>query len=76
MVKIMHGTVGFAPFDHPKIAMAVLLENAGFGGAKAAPVAGLVMERYLFGEIRRKVHKPVLPIARDTLTHVAEIRKH
>ena len=41
--------VGFAPFDHPTIAIAVLLENAGFGGTKAAPVAGKVMARYLLG---------------------------
>ena len=30
----------FAPFDNPKIAVAVLLENSGFGGVKAAPIAG------------------------------------
>jgi|WetSurMetagenome_2_1015567.scaffolds.fasta_scaffold09519_4 penicillin-binding protein 2 len=47
--------VGFAPFDQPKIAIAVMLENAGTGGAKAAPIAGMVMEKYLFGELRRKV---------------------
>lgn len=39
--------VGFAPFDHPRIAMAVLVENAGFGGSMAAPLAGQCMERYL-----------------------------
>ncbi|MBP1654817.1 MAG: penicillin-binding protein 2, partial [Bacteroidetes bacterium] len=39
--------VGFAPFDHPRIAMAVLVENAGYGGAFAAPIAGKCMERYL-----------------------------
>jgi len=39
--------VGFAPFDSPRIAMAVLVENAGFGGSMAAPVAGKCMERYL-----------------------------
>lgn len=39
--------VGFAPFDNPRIAMAVLVENAGFGGSMAAPVAGKCMERYL-----------------------------
>lgn len=48
--------VGFAPFDNPKIAIAIVLENAGGGGAKAAPIAGLVMEKYLFGEIIR--YKP------------------
>lgn len=39
--------VGFAPFDHPRIAVAVLVENAGYGGSAAAPVAGRVMEHYL-----------------------------
>ena len=50
--------VGFAPYDNPKIAVAVMLENSGFGGAKAAPIAGLVMEKYLFGELRRYQPKP------------------
>ena len=45
--------VGFAPFDHPKIAVAMLLENAGFGGTQAAPLAGLCIERYLYGRIIR-----------------------
>jgi penicillin-binding protein 2 len=39
--------VGFAPFDSPRIAMAVLVENVGYGGSFAAPVAGTCMERYL-----------------------------
>jgi len=51
--------IGFAPFDNPKIAVAVMLENSGFGGAKAAPLAGLVMERYLYGQLIRNVPKPV-----------------
>ena len=48
--------VGFAPADHPKIAVAVYLENAGFGATAAAPCAVLVMEKYLRGSIapRRK----------------------
>ena len=41
--------VGFAPFEDPRIAICVLVENAGFGGSHAAPVAGKCMERYLFG---------------------------
>ncbi|MDR2009521.1 MAG: penicillin-binding protein 2 [Bacteroidales bacterium] len=43
--------VAFAPKDDPKIAIAVYIENAGFGGVWAAPVARLVMEKYLTGEI-------------------------
>ncbi len=45
--------IGFAPFDHPKIAICVLVENAGYGGSFAAPIAGLCMEKYLYGEIIR-----------------------
>jgi len=39
--------IGFAPADNPKIAIAVFVENAGFGGSAAAPIAGLIMEKYL-----------------------------
>ena len=46
--------IGFAPLDNPKIAVAVVVENAGFGATWAAPVASLVMEQYLTGTIRRK----------------------
>jgi penicillin-binding protein 2 len=44
----------FAPKDNPKIAMAVYVENAGFGGTWAAPIASLIMEKYLKGEVKRK----------------------
>ncbi|MEI7589134.1 MAG: penicillin-binding protein 2 [Chitinophagia bacterium] len=39
--------VCFAPKDDPKIAVAVVVENAGFGATWAGPIAGLVMEKYL-----------------------------
>ena len=42
---------GFAPREQPKIAIAVYIENAGWGGAYATPVAGLMIEKYLRGEI-------------------------
>ncbi len=41
----------FAPKDNPKIAIAVIVENAGWGGTWAAPMAGLMIEKYLKGEI-------------------------
>ncbi len=37
----------FAPKDDPQIAVAVYIENAGFGGTYAAPVASLIIEKYL-----------------------------
>ena len=46
--------IGFAPKDNPKIAVAVVIENAGFGATWANPIASLVLEQYLCGEIRRK----------------------
>jgi penicillin-binding protein 2 len=41
----------FAPKDNPKIAIAVYVENAGWGGVYAAPIASLMIERFLTGEI-------------------------
>ena len=41
----------FAPYDNPRIAIAVQVENAGFGAAAAGPIATLMAERYLTGTI-------------------------
>ncbi len=41
----------FAPRENPKIALAVVVENSGFGGTWAAPIASLMIEYYLKGEI-------------------------
>lgn len=46
--------IAFAPKDNPKIAIAVYVENAGFGGEFAAPLASLMMEKYLKREITAK----------------------
>ncbi len=43
----------FAPRDNPKIAVAAYLENAGFGATWAAPIASLITEMYLNGEVKR-----------------------
>jgi penicillin-binding protein 2 len=48
---------GFAPATKPKIVVAVYLENAGFGGLSAAPLAALLMEKYLRGHIAPKRKK-------------------
>lgn len=42
----------FAPKDNPKIAVAAYIENGGFGATWAAPIASLLVEKYLNGEIR------------------------
>jgi penicillin-binding protein 2 len=43
--------VAFAPKENPKIAIAVLVENAGTGASWAGPIATLMMEKYLKGKI-------------------------
>ena len=45
--------IGFAPKENPQIAVAVVVENAGFGATWAAPIASLLMEKYLTGGIKR-----------------------
>ena len=45
--------IAFAPMDNPKIAVAVAVENAGFGSTWACPIATMVIEQYLNGEIKR-----------------------
>lgn len=47
--------IAFAPKINPKIAIAVYVENAGFGATYAAPVASLMIEKYLKGDITNKV---------------------
>ena len=44
--------VAFAPVEDPRIAIAVLAEHAGHGGAAASPIARQVMDQYLLGEVR------------------------
>lgn len=43
----------FAPMNHPKIAIAAYVENAGWGGSWACPIASLMVEKYLCGEVKR-----------------------
>ena len=43
--------MGFAPYHEPKIAVAVYVENAGFGAAFGVPIGSLIIEKYLKGKI-------------------------
>jgi len=45
--------VAFAPKDNPKIAIAILVENGGFGSTIAGPIASLMIEKYLKHKITR-----------------------
>jgi penicillin-binding protein 2 len=45
--------IAFAPVDNPKIAISVVIENAGYGSAWAAPMASLMIEKYLTRQVNR-----------------------
>ncbi len=47
--------IGFAPFDDPKIAVALIVENGGSGGAVAAPIVRKVMDQYLLNMTEQKL---------------------
>jgi penicillin-binding protein 2 len=49
--------IAFAPKDDPKIAIAVFVENAGYGSTYAAPIASLMMEKFIRGEITNKAQE-------------------
>ncbi len=45
--------IAFAPMENPKIAISVIVENSGYGSTWAAPIASLMMEKYLTDTISR-----------------------
>jgi penicillin-binding protein 2 len=45
--------VGFAPRENPKIAIAVVVENAGYGSLYAAPIFSLLVEQFIYRKIKR-----------------------
>lgn len=54
--------IGYAPKENPKIAIAVVVENVGYGSMWAAPIAIMVIEKYLTGEYREDWWVPkILP---------------
>lgn len=72
--------IGFAPRDNPKIAIAVIVENGGYGGAYAAPMASFITERYLTDSLKsRRINGAtieqykadnLLPVLKDKLPKV------
>jgi penicillin-binding protein 2 len=58
--------IAFAPADEPRIAIAVIAEHAGHGGAISAPIARQVMDMYLLGEVRHRF-VPFVPPPRTPL---------
>ena len=49
--------MGFAPMDNPKIAVAVYVENGGWGATYGVPIGGLIMEKYINGKLSEASEK-------------------
>jgi penicillin-binding protein 2 len=54
--------IAFAPLESPKIALAVIVENGGFGARAAAPIARQVLDYYLLG---KRVDKPAAEVTEE-----------
>ena len=48
--------MAFAPRNNPKIAIAVIVENSGYGSTWAAPIASLLVEKYIKDSISRPAY--------------------
>jgi penicillin-binding protein 2 len=66
--------IAFAPMDYPKIAIAVIVENAGFGSTFAAPIASLMIEKYISRKTKR-VELEKRMIERDLIRDPVKERK-
>ncbi len=65
----------FAPKDNPKIAVAAFVENGGFGATWAAPIASLLTEKYLTGEIRQEREWLENRVLEGNLLHKVKVKK-
>lgn len=66
--------VGMAPLDNPRIAIAVIVENAGHGGTVAAPIAKEIVDKYINGKLGLvpEVQSTVKPLASSPTSSAAE----
>ena len=61
--------IAFAPRDNPKIAIAVFVENAGAGGAVAAPIVSLMIEKYLKGKVTKDKELKLNEVDKPNIIH-------
>jgi penicillin-binding protein 2 len=71
--------MAFAPYERPEVAISVILENAGGGGAVAAPVARKILEMYFFGKLLPRKIEPKSPVELNSdslITEPTALRPH
>lgn len=73
--------LAFAPMDNPRIAISVYVENAGWGGSVAAPIAGLMIDKYINRTVsdtvkQRKMHELILLDRHVKRTNTGGLKQH
>ena len=66
--------MGFAPMNDPKIAVAVYVENGGFGAVYGVPIGALIIEKYLNGTLSEESEKKVRDIQKRTIYYGSQER--
>ncbi|MDO4171449.1 MAG: penicillin-binding protein 2 [Prevotellaceae bacterium] len=66
--------MGFAPMDNPKIAIAVYVENGGFGAEYGVPIGALMMEKYINGKLSEDSERRATDFQKRRIAYGAHIR--
>ncbi len=66
--------MGFAPMNDPKIAIAVYVENGGWGATYGVPIGGLLMEQYLHGSLSEASEAKAKAIQEKRINYGSDIR--
>ena len=61
--------MGFAPMNNPKIAVAVYVENGGWGATYGVPIGGLIMEQYIHGKLSAASEKKAETIQHKVINY-------
>ena len=66
--------MGFAPMNNPKIAVAVYVENGGWGAEYGVPLGGLIMEQYINGKLSPESQKRAEEFQQRRINYGATVR--
>ena len=66
--------MGFAPMDEPKIAVAVYVENGGWGATYGVPIGGLIMEQFINGKLSEASERKATEIQNKRINYGATER--
>jgi Cell division protein FtsI/penicillin-binding protein 2 len=61
--------MGFAPMNNPKIAVAVYVENGGWGATYGVPLGGLIMEQYIHGKLSEASERKAEEFSHRTISY-------